>query len=265
MKWIKLMVDDTKEEEFIADLVDKFGFAGYYRYMKILKLIGKAMDYSENQTCQVDLPWVDWQSHLKGKRKTLEPFLIYLEDKLKLKLSQNGNKLRMNCSMLLNLQDNHQSNLQAKIEKESKNKNNLKTLDRPLVDPVSDRLSQKQFMDKNQLEQKRFMKKMERLGDQNNLTLDDQKQAFALGWESYPVKIGKKVAWGHFRKTVNTKGDYSRVVDAFNYYHQYVDWRVSSGQDLAWQHGNRWFAEWEDWAEKSEKDPQNWKLKRYKL
>lgn len=265
MKWIKLMVDDSKEEEFIADLVDKFGFAGYYRYMKILKMIGKAMNYCDNEKCEVNLPWTDWQSHLKGKRKNLEPFLIYLESKLRLKLVQTDNKLTINCSMLLKLQDNHQNNLQAKREREKKIKNNLKTLDRPSVDPESDKLKSKQFADKNLLDKKRFLKKLDRLGDQNKLSFTDQEQAFNLGWGSYPVKIGKKVAWIHFAKTVKTKGDYNRIVEAFNYYHEYVNWRVAKGQDLSWQHGNRWFAEWEDWAVKAETDPQNWELKRYKL
>jgi phosphorylcholine metabolism protein LicD len=167
--------------------------------------------------------------------------------------------------MLLNLQDNHQNNLQAKKEKEIEIKKNLKTIDRPLVDPVSDKLSQKQFMDRSLLDRKRFLKKMERLGDQNKLTLDDQKQAFALGWESYPEKIGKKIAWGHFRKTVTTKGDYNRIIDAYNYYDQYVYWKNGKGLDLEFQHGSRWFGEWRDWAIKSETDPQTWEQKRYKL
>lgn len=265
MKWIKLMCDESDDEQFEAELIDKFKYAGYWRWMKIQKMIGRSMDYSQNQNCDIVFPWRDWQSILNAKRKTLEPLFIYLQSKNKIKIIENNFKLKMSCTNLLNLQDNHQNNLQAKIERESKTNKDIKTLDRPLVDPVSERLSQKQFLDNSLLEQKRFLKKMERLGDQNKLTAADQKQAFNLGWDSYPVKIGKKVAWGHFRKTISTKGDYNRIIDAFNYYHEYVNWRVTDGQNLSWQHGNRWFAEWEDWAVKAETDPQNWKLKRYKL
>jgi len=263
-----MMCDNKDDVEFEADLISEFGEKGFYQWICLLRIIGKYMNYQGEQDankCDLEMTWKDWQAKLGGKKFKLLQFFLYLENKGKIKLFQNDFKIKIKCPILLNLRDNHQKRSVANSNKNNNIYKDLKTIDRPLVDPVSNKLKLKQFADKSLLDQKRFLKKMENIGDQNKLTADDQKQAFDLGWSSYPVKIGKEAAWRHFRKTVTTKGDYNRVIDAFNYYQEYVNWRVSKGQNLAWQHGYRWFAEWEDWAVKAETDPNTWELKRYKL
>lgn len=110
MKWFK-HVSDASHDEFLEDLIDEFGLEGYARWWLVLESIASQMDTSTR--CHVEYSWVKWQTILKGKRNKLDTFLKHCENENKLKLEQNGNKLKITCPKLLKMRDNYSRNLQA--------------------------------------------------------------------------------------------------------------------------------------------------------
>ena len=110
IKWFKHYAD-ASDDEFVAELEEIFGLAGYARWFKMLEIIAKQMDKSDR--CSVSYSWVKWQALLKGKRNKLETFLVHCENKLKINLKQTENILEIKCSNLLKIRDNHTKNLQV--------------------------------------------------------------------------------------------------------------------------------------------------------
>lgn len=117
MKWFKHM-SDASEDAFIENIEEVFGWEGYGRWWKLLEIIAKKMDESNN--CYAEHSWVKWQSLLKGKRNKLETFLVHCQDKGKINLEQNGNILKIICPKLLEIRDNHTKNLQVTYEDDCK-------------------------------------------------------------------------------------------------------------------------------------------------
>ena len=110
MKWFKHM-SDASDDEFIADLEDKFGLEGYARWWKMLEAIATQMD--ETDKCSVAYPMQKWLKILKAKRNKLSQFLVYCELQLKINTESTGNILEIECPKLLEIRDNHSKNLQA--------------------------------------------------------------------------------------------------------------------------------------------------------
>lgn len=84
--------------------------------------------------------------------------------------------------------------------------------------------------------------------------LIDQNLAFEIAWKAYPVPNGKKAAKRHFKDTVKTKADWIRQIKAFNYYGDYVVAQNKNGGKRRWQDGSTFFNNWEEWAEKADKE-----------
>lgn len=110
MKWFKHF-SSASHDEFLESLIDDFGLEGYARWWLVLESIASQMDTTGR--CHVEYSWVKWQTILKGKRNKLETFLEHCQNESKLKLEQNGNKLKITCPKLLNLRDNYSRNLQV--------------------------------------------------------------------------------------------------------------------------------------------------------
>ena len=132
MKWFKHL-SDASDNDFIEEIELNFGLEGYARWWKLLEIIARGMD--ETDKCYAEHSWQKWQFFLKGKRKKLEEFLKYLEEKGKIKLVHSGlvsgsfkeptrnqlsshqkqsrNILKIICPKLLELRDNQTRNLQA--------------------------------------------------------------------------------------------------------------------------------------------------------
>ncbi len=104
MKWFKHM-SDSSDDSFIEDLEEIFGLEGYARWWKLLEVIAKKMDKTND--CSASHTWVKWQSLLKGKKNKLILFLEHCQNEHKIKLEQNGNILKITCPKLLKLRDEH--------------------------------------------------------------------------------------------------------------------------------------------------------------
>jgi hypothetical protein len=131
MKWFKHH-SDASDDEFIAGLEEEFGLEGYARWWKLLEAIALQMD--ETDRCSVEYPIQKWLRILKAKRKKLDSFLVYSENKLKINTKQTGNILEIEVPKLVEIRDNYSKNLQAtskklaskEVEVRSKNKNKEK-------------------------------------------------------------------------------------------------------------------------------------------
>lgn len=88
MKWFK-HPSDTSDDPMNAELEEMFGLEGYARWMKILEAIAKNMA-GKDSPCSVAYPWSKWQAILRGKPKTLLPFLKHLALKRRINLKRNG-------------------------------------------------------------------------------------------------------------------------------------------------------------------------------
>lgn len=117
MKWFKHM-SNASDDEFIAELEDKFGLEGYARWFKLLEVIATQMD--KTSKCSARFPWTKWQLFLKGKRKKLELFLGYCENKQRITQELNGNILEIKIPKLLKLRDNYTKDLEVNNKESSK-------------------------------------------------------------------------------------------------------------------------------------------------
>lgn len=104
MKWFKHNTD-LSDEEFMAELEEKFGLGGYARLLKLREAVAKKMT-SPGQ-CSVVFPWAKWCSILKGKRKKLETFLNHLKNRSEINLKETGNVLEIKYPKLLILADEY--------------------------------------------------------------------------------------------------------------------------------------------------------------
>lgn len=143
MKWFKHLSDASKAGELIAEIEDIFGLEGYARYFKLLEAVAYKMDTSDK--CSAAYPWSKWQTFLKGKRKKLETFLVYLENKQEINLKQNGNILEIEIPKLAQLRDNHTKNLQVTSKQLApririKNKNKELDICNPPINPPREKI-----------------------------------------------------------------------------------------------------------------------------
>lgn len=73
----------------------------------------------------------------------------------------------------------------------------------------------------------------------------DQESAFAAIWADYPRRIGRKEAWRHFRATVKSTDDLTRIRAALAHYKAEIVGREQRFIQL----GRTWFNQWEDWVD----------------
>jgi len=93
MKWFKHFTD-ASDDEFIAELENRFGLEGYARWWKLLEVVGG--QFKKEGLPIATYPWSVWQAKLKGKRKKLEPFLGYLYSRGKINLAETEHKEKTN-------------------------------------------------------------------------------------------------------------------------------------------------------------------------
>jgi len=72
-------------------------------------------------------------------------------------------------------------------------------------------------------------------------------KAFEEVWQLYPNRQGKKAALRHFRASVKTVDDLSKIIQALGNY-------LGSGNVKRGliKNGSTWFNEWQDWVEPSD-------------
>lgn len=104
MRWFKHYAT-ASDNSFIEELEEKFGLEGYARWYKLLEIISREMDGSEK--CSASHSVLKWQFFLKAKRKNLETFLVYLEEKRKISRKSTGNILEISAPILLNCRDDY--------------------------------------------------------------------------------------------------------------------------------------------------------------
>ncbi len=90
MKWFKHFTD-ASDDEFIADLEDRYGWEGYGRWWRLLEIVG--MQFKKDGPPLASYPWSTWQTKLRARRVNLEKFLRYLEASGKIKMTETTEKL----------------------------------------------------------------------------------------------------------------------------------------------------------------------------
>lgn len=76
---------------------------------------------------------------------------------------------------------------------------------------------------------------------------------FASLWDAYPKRLGRKNAERHFKATVKTEVDYTRIHLALVAYKGHV-----AGKDPQYiKNGDTWFNQWQDWVDYKETGGRN--------
>ena len=104
MKWFKHFTD-ASDDEFIAELEERFGLEGYARWWKLLEVVGA--QFKQGGLPIAAYPWPIWQAKLRGKRNKLETFLVHLENNLRINQKLTGNILEIKIPKLLEIKDEY--------------------------------------------------------------------------------------------------------------------------------------------------------------
>lgn len=80
-----------------------------------------------------------------------------------------------------------------------------------------------------------------------DLTVRDTKFDFETVWNSYPNKLGKKAAKGHFNTSVKNATDYNNLIKAINNYKKDIEYKKI--EDKYIKHGFTFFNNWQDWVD----------------
>jgi len=91
VKWFKHFTD-ASDDEFIAELENRFGLAGYGRWWKLLEIVGG--QFKKDGPPKAAYPWSFWRKKLKVQQKPLEVFLTHLGDRGKIKTREVQKKLK---------------------------------------------------------------------------------------------------------------------------------------------------------------------------
>ena len=110
MKWFKHFTD-ASDDEFIAELEDRFGLEGYARYWKLLEVVGG--QFKKDGFPVATYPWLFWRKKLKVQQKPLEAFLTHLEGRGKIKTREVPKKCRSSSEVV----ELHANILEIKIHK----------------------------------------------------------------------------------------------------------------------------------------------------
>lgn len=156
MKWFKHETDSIQSEK-LNWLIDNHGMEGYGRWFRLLEVVAERMDGSDR--CYAEYSIQKWASFLFGKPFKIVLFLKQIENKMEIKLEQNGNILKITIPKLLERRDNYSKNLQATDKK----------------------LASKELELEVEVEKKK-----------NNSPAPPT--GFAEFWEAYPKKVGKPAA-----------------------------------------------------------------------
>ncbi len=210
---------DSSQDEFMLGLEDEFGLHGYAWWWKTLEAIAAQMSHYEgSEKCSLASPWSNWQSILRGKRKKLKTFFDHCENKNKIKQEENGNILKITCSKLLEIKDNHQKDLEA----------------------ASKRLPSKEVEGRGKKEERIYKPR-----EQKNPVCENEKSVrknFEEDWGIYKRKAGnKEVAFLAYSKSVGNNPEKRkkllRAQKAQNKARPNVRYMVS---------GEKFFKEWEN-------------------
>jgi hypothetical protein len=69
-------------------------------------------------------------------------------------------------------------------------------------------------------------------------------ECFALCWEKYPNKQGRKEAQRHYNATVKTEEDFKDICTAMSNYIAFIE---NPDTYQGYKHGATWFNNWQDW------------------
>jgi len=97
VKWFKHFTD-ASDDEFIAELEDRFGLEGYARYWKLLEVVGG--QFKKDGAPKAAYPWLFWRKKLKVQQKPLEAFLTHLRDMGKIKTREVPKKCRSSAEVV---------------------------------------------------------------------------------------------------------------------------------------------------------------------
>ncbi len=105
MKWFKHMAN-ARDDDFMEWLEEEYGFEGVGRWWRILEIIASAMEKNANDPSS-EHTWIKWQSLLRGKRPLLLRYLSAIEQRGKMKLTVEQNKMKITVHNLLKLRDEY--------------------------------------------------------------------------------------------------------------------------------------------------------------
>jgi len=196
VKWFKHF-SGASHDEFLEEIIDSFGLEGYARWWLILEAIASQMDGSKK--CSVSYSWVKWQTILKGKRNKLETFLEHLENKSKIKLKQNGNKLEIECPNLLKMRDNYTKNLQVDnketLDKTSKQEVEVEVeVDNIVISPKAKTKPKTKLPNDFELTQDRGIKAMKYWQKKNRRDLDPMLKDIFDQFKNHHIQHGSSMA-----------------------------------------------------------------------
>ena len=69
--------------------------------------------------------------------------------------------------------------------------------------------------------------------------------SFEKVWKFYPRPLGKKAAFAHFKKSIESKDDLKRIAAALDNYIAHIEAKKTEEKFI--QHGSTWFNNWGDW------------------
>lgn len=120
MKWFKHSTS-ASNEEFLIALEYTFGLEGYARYFKLMELIARRMD--ESNQYELVTSWGELEYFLKGKPIKLKKLLNHLQEANEITWEYSAGALKITCPKLQSMMEDYTKKSQAKTKAKIKEQN----------------------------------------------------------------------------------------------------------------------------------------------
>jgi hypothetical protein len=209
MKWFK-HVSTAMDDLFIQDLERKFGDSGYAFWFKTLELMG-----AHGEGGELDISWSNYQHKLHKSQAKIEQLLTFCSTNGKLSFISKSDILHISCPKFAEYADNYTK---------------------------YDGLSTKRLQRQPKVSSKQEGEEEVDTEEEKKKTIFPTQERFEEVWKEYPNKDGKTDAIKHFRTTVKSEDDFTRLRKALKNY--LASRRVREGFV---KNGSTWFNRWQDW------------------
>lgn len=245
MKWFKHL-SDASDNRDIMEIEALFGLEGYARWWKLLETVALQMD--ETDRCSVALPWIKWQTILRGKRNKLQTFLDHLQNKSLLFLECSGDILEIKIPKLASYRDNHSKNLQGA----SKLRVKSKEIDHdPPLPPTGEGADAPGVIDPVPFEEGKPHQEPEQEPEISSEKKKPVKVEYSADFEAlWAAHIGprrgvlKAKAFDRYKRAIRGGVTHEQIVTAHRRYLGSSQWRKQSGEYVpalaVWLNGKPW-------------------------
>lgn len=211
MKWFKHF-SQAKMDAKLVMIRSEFGMWGIGVYWTLVEFIAEQMKGVDPQAVAT-LSMRELCSFFGCKRNKLETFLKRLQNVRGMNYTLKRDILIIDCPKLLEIKDNYHKDLEETSP----------TLGRNLLPEEEVDV------------------------EEEKTCAFDPNDAFAVLWQTYPRRLGKKDALKHFRASVKSTADLERIKVALANYKSKL--AKDKTEEKYIQHGSTWFNNWQDWEQ----------------